>query len=179
MKTYTKIITVEEPRLKIQYDTDTESPREWSNLGYFITETRNYHSAEDTNDHIRLLKRDIPCEIGDKVLAIYPVYKYEHGGVSYHLGTAKGFDYSNCGFYIVTDKTVKELGTSKKDFKKVIENEINTYNKYVNGEVYGFILYDKKGEIEDSSWGYYDIEDIRTALPKEWKKEKLKEYIIY
>lgn len=191
-KTYTK--TIEEPRLIIKHEDSPESPREWSNLGYFITVDRNYRSpdkhpelenivkvsgeeATSQEQHIELIKKMTKEIIGEKVIAIYPIVRYEHSNVYYSLGTKHGFDYSNNGFYIVTDKTAKELGTPKKSFEKVIKQELEVYNKYANGEVLGFTLYDSEGEIEDSCYGFYSIEDIREHLPKEWKDENLTDYL--
>ena len=194
MKTYTKTTTTEEPQLVISYYENTESPREWSNLGYFITKDSNYNSpdknevlkrivantgdiAKDQEEHIKLIKKEVEEQTDEKVIAIYPVVKYEHSGVSYSLGTNHGFDCSNNGFYIVTDKTAKEVGTAKKDFKRIIEGEIETYNQYANGNVYCFTLYDEDGELEDSCSGFYSIEAIREHLPKSWKNEDLNEYL--
>lgn len=194
--TYTEVKT--KPKLEISYCDITDSPREWSNLGYFITCDRDYHSpdndshskdiksiiettaelADSQERHIELIKAEIEEYENEKVLAIYPIVKYEHGGVSYSLGTVHGFDYSNNGFYIITDKTQKEVGTEQKDFEKVIEGELDNYNKYINGEVYQFCLYDESGEVEDSCGGFYDIEDIREYLPDIWKNEELKDYLV-
>lgn len=194
MKTYAK--TIEDLRLKISYDTDAESPRRWDNLGYFYTLEGSHRSpdgnssdiyqimvetsgeAMDTAEHEKLIKSRINKETDEKVLAIYPVIRYEHGNVSYTLGIGKGFDVSNCGFYIVTDKTQKLLGTPKKSFEKVIADELKTYSQWCNGEVYGFTLYDEDGNLDNSSWGYYDIEDIRSVLPHEWDNENLADYFI-
>ena len=194
MKTYKKIVTTEEPLLLIEYEEGPESPREDTNLGYFITVDRNYYSpdeneelqqiikamgyeAKDVADHMELITKKINEETDEKVMAIYLVAKYEHSGVVYSLGSKHGFDFSNNGFYIVTDKTQKEHGAKKKDFEMFINEEINMYNKYVNGEILRFTLFDKDGEVEDSCCGFYDVEHIREYLPKEWKKEDLNEYI--
>jgi hypothetical protein len=59
----------------------------------------------------------------------------------------------------------------------VIKSELETYTKWANGEVYGFTLYDDKGELEDSCYGFYDIDDIKEHLPAEWKDEDLTAYI--
>lgn len=194
MKTIKQTITKEIPKLEISYDNDTESPRSWSNLGWFITVDRNYHSPDKNEmienvvkrtgeeatsqaEHMKLIKEELESESNIKVLAIYPIVKYEHSGVSYSLGTVHNFDYSNNGFYIITDKTAKELGTDKKDFEKVIKQELEVFNKWINGEVYSFCLYDDNGEVADSCGGFYDIEDIREYLPEEWSKEDLSEYI--
>jgi hypothetical protein len=186
MKTYTK--TIEEPCLVIEHDTDAESPRQWDNLGFFFTKERGYkspdgtvfplyhimtnteESARDTAHHMELMKEEARAQ-GIKIKYIYPVYRYEHGNVVYKRGTAQGFDCSNCGFYIVTDES------TKKECEAIIDRELETYTQWCNGEVYGFTLHNERGEVEDSCWGFYDIEDIREHLPKEYADEDLREYI--
>lgn len=196
MKTYTKQTTTTEPRLIITHDDDTTSPREDSNLGYFITVDRNYYSpdkhsvlekiikdsgeiATSQAEHIKLIKEYIELDYKgeEKVIAIYPIVKYEHSGVSYSLGSKKGFDYSNNGFYIITDKTQKETGIKAKDFEKFIKAELETYNSWVNGETYRFCLYDEQGEVIDSCGGFYDLKTIKEYLPEDWKDEDLTDYI--
>jgi hypothetical protein len=182
----------EYPRLKIGYDFCAESPRKWSNIGYFVTVDRNY-SSPDTNEaireiiedtatrsnveeHIQAIKKRIKDDLGENVVYITPVTKYEHSSVSYSMGVQRGFDYSFNGFYIVTEKTLKEFGAEEKDIEKVIKGELETYNSYANGEVYSFNLYDETGELMESCGGFYDIEDIRESLPEEFKGEDLNEY---
>jgi hypothetical protein len=194
MKTYTKTTTSTEPKLVIEYDENCDSPREWSNLGYFITVDRNYHSpdkneniesivkhsgevAESQAEHIALIENAINKQGNEKVLAIYPIVKYEHSGISYSLGTIHNFDYSNNGFYIITEKTQKEVGVLKKNWEKCIKNELEVFNKWINGECYQFCLYNEQGEVEDSCGGFYDIEDIRDSLPEEYKDEDLSDYV--
>lgn len=190
--------TVEKPRLEITYNSDSNSPREWSNLGKFIVISGRYNSpdndetfisivketsqnATSQENHIDLIKKEIE-DLGDKVLYITPICRYEHGGVAYSIGTRHGFDYSNNGFYIVTEETLKgicEPLSSDEEYEKQISNEIETYNQWVNGEVYAFILYDENGEQEDSCCGFYAIEDIKEYLPEEFKDEDLEQYLKY
>lgn len=195
MKTITRTTTQTVNQLEIRYCDCVESPREWINLGYFITIDKNYDSPDNNEDiinivkytgeiadsqeeHIELIKKEIENNLDEKVIAIYPITKYEHGRTYYSLGTIHGFDNSNNGFYIITEKTQKEVGIKKEDFEKEIKRELDIYNKYINGEVYEFILYDNNGEVADACSGFYDIEDIREYLPEEWKNEKLEEYLI-
>lgn len=196
MLTYKKIINA--PRLVIKYDQDAENPRKWDgNLGYFITcfgyspDKNDYmerivkqtgYKSESQEQHIKEIKIAFEDELSKgKVLAIYPVVKYEHGGVSYSLGTKHGFDYSNNGFYIITEHSFKNSGYNKKGddvFKEGIESELRSYNDWVNGNIYCFTLYDENGELLESVGGFYDIEEIRNYLPEEFKNEKLEEYFI-
>jgi hypothetical protein len=190
MKTYTKQITETKPRLLIEPDLYPQSPRYWSNLGYFITIDRNYSSPDNNPEltdiiettgqqaisqaeHIELIKKS---DYTEKIIAVYPIVKHEHSAVSYSLGSANGFDYSNNGFYIITDKTQKEIGTPKSRFEKVIKQELQEYSQYANGKVYSFILYDKNGEQIDSCTGFYNIDEIKSNLPKEWEKENMQDY---
>lgn len=197
MKTIEKTTTQTINQLKITYDEHGESPREWSNLGYFITCDNNYRSPDNVQylqdiiretgqeatsqeDHMDLIKKSyVSLGYEGKIIAIYPIVKYEHSGVVYSLGTKHGFDYSNNGFYIITDKQQGEYKTPKKDFETIIKQELEVYNKYANGEVYAYALFDDAGEIVDSCGGFYDIEDIRENLPEEWKDETLSDYITY
>ena len=200
MKTFKKIETIQKPMLVIEYDDSVPSPREDTNLGYFITVDSKLNSpdtkeqlenimrasgdeAQNQEDHIQIMANLINTETNEQVIAIYPITKYEHSGISFSLGTTKGFDNSNNGFYIITDKTLKEFdeGLSKNTGgqKDVIQAELEEYNKWINGEVYRFTLYDNKGEEIDACGGFYDLEAVQQNLPVDWAKEDLNDYIIY
>ena len=193
MKTFQATVT--SPQLVIEHDDSPESPREWDNVGYFITAERNHgcpdnnqeleeivretqHSATNTESHMALVKSEVETELKEKVLYIAPVYRHEHGNVIYRRGTAEGFDVSNCGFYIVTDKTYKDFPADIKHVEHNIDAELAMYTNWCNGEVYRFTLLDEDGEYVDGCGGFYDIEDIRERLPEEWKEEPLEQYVV-
>jgi len=127
---------------------------------------------------------------------IEPISKYEHGAINYYLGDQKKcqFDSGIAGFYIITKDSLKACYGSKrpknKTLSKHIKAEIEIYNNWANGEVFGFMLeeIDKREidgkefinkEIIDSCWGFYDIEDIREYLPDSFENADLKDYLIY
>lgn len=194
MKTFTK--TIESSRLEIMYDNYASSPRSYDNLGYFITVQRNKvcpdggnvpeieqivkdtaDMVQNTEEHMNEIIMRIKGDIGEEVLAIYPVYCYEHGNVSYKRGTAHGFDFSNCGYYIITHKTQDKLGTNAQDFERIVDAELEEYTAWANGEVYAYNLYDEQGEEIEQKGGFYGLEDIRAELPEEWSKENLSDYL--
>ena len=159
-----------------------------SELYQIMLETED--EAENTEHHIKLIKaraaeafkQSAPKDGNSHdeslhVIDIYPVYRYEHGNVYYKRGTAQGFDYSNCGFYIVTAQGLSGGTFTDEDIKKNIDAELETYSQWCNGEIYQFALYDESGELEDSCGGFYDIEDIREYLPEDWEKEDLTQYL--
>lgn len=195
MKTYQAVC--EKPLLEIFYD-DVNNPREeQDNLGYFYTLEGKYISpdgkdtdiyrimietgqnASNEQNHILEMTRRINAETDEKVEAVYPVYRYEHGNVLYRRGSVTGFDYSNCGFYIITDKTHSNYGKHAKPIEALIDGELEEYTAWANGEVYGFRLYGQDGNEIDACGGFYDLESIKEYLPKEWKNENLNDYIKY
>lgn len=194
MKTYTKTTTTQEPRLVISYDPFADSPREDSNLGYFVTCDRDYNSpdrmielmriiketgeeAKDQTEHMELIKKEFESIGEDKIIKIYPVYKYEHSGLVYRRGTAHGWDYSNNGFYIITEQSAKEIGADPKDFESIIDGELDRYTKWANGEVYRVDIYDEDGELQDCQSGFYSLEEAKESLPAEFQGEDLDQYL--
>lgn len=194
MKTFKKII--KKPRLKIYYDS-IESPRlDNSNVGFLTIVSNKRNSpdekfyeivsntaslAHNTNHHIELIKSEIEKNFNEKVLFVYPINTYEHSNISFSIGTKNGFDFSNNGFFIVTEESNKSIFGSSVDeteIKNCIENELSMYSQWCNGEIYAFKLFNKKGKLVDSMTGFYSIDDIMAYLPDSWKNENLKNYLI-
>ena len=192
MKTFKQ--TIEKPRLEIRPDELAENPRHFSNLGYFLTKDSKHISpdewqapqiqeimvetakrVENQEEHIEQMAKQIREETDEEVVAIYPIAKYEHSGVTYKLGNFSGFDHSQNGFYIITEQSRKKI--TEKDFEQTIKAELEEYNKWANRETWEFVLYDENGRFEDQKGGYYYYEDIRADLPEEWKNERLEDYI--
>jgi len=188
---------VEKPMLKISFDEMAENPRRYSNnIGYFIT-VENKHYSPDNNktlgsivktafeissslkEHIKEICSLIKENLNEEVLYIKPITRFEHDGIEYLLGKHNGWDYSLCGFYIVTNKTLEEYGVKIDKVEGIIKTEIKNYNTWLNGEVYYFVLYDKDGNIEESVGEFYNINEIYRYLPDEWKSENLRDYLVY
>lgn len=117
------------------------------------------------------------------LVLIKPIRAYEHSGIA--LSTSDSYPFNDrwdsyfAGFIFVTKETIfKECsGITEENWKEradeYIEGEIETYNQYFSGEIYGYILTKKEtqqekcphcGEVlseceEDvevqSCWGFY------------------------
>ena len=161
--------------IKIYQDENPISPREWDNICEFHCSHRkynlgdkefNYHDGQDCIEAITERKRN-----GDLVL---PLYMYDHSGITISLCTFYGrlsqghaeFDSGIVGFVVVPRKKMleefgKKLFTPKLKEKalEIAQNEVDTYDQYLRGDVYGYVIDDGDG---DSCWGYYG--DIKYAI---------------
>lgn len=194
MKTYTK--TIAAPRLVIKHDENATNPREIETcLGHFITcETRSSspdrdkilesivrlsgEESENLAEHQQKITDEMEANGYGKVLATYPIFKIEHGNVAYKLGSSFDWDSSNCGFYIVTDQTLKNMPEPREEWDRIIKDELDVYTSWANGEVYCFTLYDENGKEEESfSGGFYSLNSVKDELGKEWKSENMEDYL--
>ncbi len=177
--------------LEIFQDENAESPRDWDNLGKMELFHRDYNFPHEGGfkDDPEGLKEYL--NKSGEVAVWLSVYMYEHSGVA--LSTGNGYPFNDpwdaglVGFIYATKEDIKKEYNIKRitevTLKKVIEllkGEVETYSKYLNGEVYGFILSkvstcnhgdEHKDEI-DSCWGFFDPEDIISDMEdaEEWKK---------
>ena len=157
--------------LKFTQDSTPDSPREWDNLGSFYTTKNN-----------RYIKREIEIEDFDfgsnagsdtkrlsklGYIAI-PVSVYDHSGWTVFTGVSSGWDSGWIGFYVVSREKIRATFGCKRISKKLLErvknqleNEVETYDRYIQGDIWGFEI-TKDGEYLDSCWGFYGEDDFET-----------------
>jgi hypothetical protein len=106
----------------------------------------------------------------DFPLVWLPLYLYDHSGIT--MSTAPfscPWDSGQVGYIFVTYKDAQKeygLDPSSEDFveqvKKRLRNEVNTYDCYLRGDVYGYEvsqkLDDDEDEEVDSCYGFYGEE---------------------
>lgn len=186
-------------RIEVHYDTDAESPREWDNLGTIIYSSRRYTLGDincDIDNHLYGLCTDIhpdfPEEqfeehgwrILEKYYHILPVYAYIHSGVALSTGRFScPWDSGQSGFiYCLKEKMMDSIEDySEERAEEILKSEIETFSKFLNGEVYGFLVIDEETEeTVDSCFGYYEdydgypLEEARNyARFNQKEKEKL------
>lgn len=158
--------------IKIEYDDINESPRNWDNIGTMICFHKRYDLGDKHNfrhedyNNWEEMQEAIKKEFGKCI--ILPLYLYDHSGLSLKTflhGFHGAWDCGKVGFIVCSyAKAKKEFilkkGQSiKKRIEKCLLNEIETYSKYLNGEVYYFKIEDKDGETIDSCGGWYEEND--------------------
>jgi len=169
---------------KILYDGDAMNPRtEMSNVGTIICKSNKYGLGDENQtadmddcnswDEVEKLIRK---EYGRDAIML-PVYIYDHSGITINTtGFSCGWDSGRIATIVVSrEKARKEYGMkriTKSNLEKVLnylKGEIETYDQYLTGEVYGYSITEQmvtdEGEEYDedreSCWGYYGMECIK------------------
>ena len=164
--------------LEIHTDDDAESPRQWDNMGTMICSHKRHILGDDMVESSEELNEILREE---KPVIHMPLYLYDHGGITMSTGDYSDRWDSGCVGMIYTTREkildcytgwdgMKRLPMKKRLTKKMLEEaresliqEVKTYAKYLEGNVYGYILYNKSKcdhneehlEHEDSCFGFY------------------------
>lgn len=182
--------------LEIEQDTNPENPREWDNVGKMVCFHKRYRLGDnhDYNKDDYQSWDELEAAIREKenVVAILPIFMYDHSGITISTSSFScKWDSGQIGFIFATKERLEYIGCKESDAEKILENEIEQYDQFVTGDVYGFRIYkvdkcnlghEHETEIE-SCWGFYG-DDIYTngimdyvsptLLPDSMKKEKEK-----
>ena len=162
---------------EIVQDTDPTNPREWDNIATIICGHKRYNLGDkhdykqDDFDSWEEVKEQIESDY--KVLMIKPLYMYDHSGIT--ISTSPfgcQWDSGQIGWVFIDEKKLQYItgdssGHNETNLEEIIDSEIKTYDKYIQGECYGYKIYEvetcslgheHKTEL-DSCWGYYDEDD--------------------
>lgn len=163
-------------RIRIEQDTDPESPGEWDNVGKIA-----YRSSRETlgTENVSSERLDeISAGIRDGSLIGLPVYAFVHSGST--IATTPfncPWDSGQSGFvYCTKEKAIKEFGKKvftaevREQALKCLQGEVEAFAQYLEGDIYGVIvervIRDKDGdetdtETLDSCWGFYGLDYAR------------------
>ncbi len=159
---------VGEYTINIVIDIHPENPRDWDNLGTFIGRHRKYVSPDRIPNGF---------ELDTDVHIFLPVWLYDHSGTCYIAAHYNPFscpwDSGQFGYiFVAKDKVREEFGVkriSAKLRKKVeacLKAEVEAYNRYADGEVYGYEIV-KDGGVQDSCYGFFDTPEEVMKLAEE------------
>jgi len=160
-------------KVKVVQDESPSSPRHDDNLGTMVC----FHSRYDLGDKHDYDHKDYggweemltAIDKRENACIILPLFLLDHSGITM---ATKDFndrwDSGQVGYIFVSKKKVREEYSVKRITKaiaekacKVLEAEVETYDQYLRGDVYGFEIWrlgkksGKEKEMIDSCWGYY------------------------
>lgn len=140
--------------------------------------------AEEMADELDICEKMQLLEDTGEIVTL-PISMYEHSGITLWLGSKWShfdaqWDCSSIGFaYIEKSTAEKEMPQRKladgqeNDWKKwaydMMEGEMKTYDQYLRGEVYGYMIEDEDGEEASDDllcgcWGFYGDEGKEEML---------------
>jgi hypothetical protein len=148
--------------IEIYYDESPESPREWDNIGTIMTK----ENSRILNNESDIGEEELDELIEqDKAHAI-DIYAYSHCGTIISTSPFScPWDSGKAGYIYVTKEKWESEGREnwedKKELDRHLKCEIETLDKYMQGDVYGYVI--KEGEDElDSCWGFYGLDHCIT-----------------
>jgi hypothetical protein len=181
---------VEGLTVRIVQDPDPQDPREDDNLGTMVCWHRRATLGDgglytrkgmeqfkfaEPQDYYRW--KELTSEDGDPVAVELPLSLYEHGGMTMWAGRpGEGPPGTNCqwdsgqvGYIFVTrKKALADMGwklltmTRLQKLTEILTSEVKTYDQFLQGDIYGYVVEDVEGESLDSCWGFYGMEEVRS-----------------
>lgn len=162
--------------VEVVVDESPDNPRDWDNLGTMVCFHGRYrlgdkhdYSDNDYNGWDEMKKDIIKNE---NVGVILPLYLYDHSGITISTSPFScRWDSGQIGFiFISKKKMLEEYGGKivtqklKERVEGYLKSEVETYDRYLQGDVYGYKVYkvdnEDKEEVE-SCYGYYgEVEEV-------------------
>ena len=124
-----------------------------------------YHEYDGWDDLQKAIVKD------EDPAVILPLYFLDHSGQSISLSpfVGHGWDYGRVGFVFVSKEDVRNEYRAKRMSKRILElatsvlkAEVETYDKYMKGEVYKFKVF-KNEELIDECTGFFGQEECLEA----------------
>ena len=163
--------------IRIIADRDPESPREWSNLGRMVCWHRRYNlgdwgKGQRHPEHCDGTPFPDPSDFRDwwkengKGGVILPLFLYDHSGLTISTGRFScPWDSGQVGYIYATRQMIlNEFGgkivTAKRrsQVEHNLQQEVEAYDQYLTGDVWGFVIEDSEGNSLESCWGFFGSE---------------------
>lgn len=166
--------------INVAQDPDPMDPRkEFDNLGTMVCFHRRYNLGDEHDLRAEDftgwedMKQHLRKSLG--AVIILPLYLYDHGGLRMKVGSFQGmlpqghaeFDSGPVGFIYITEEKIKEEGLDDRTPDKIedlLRSEVNVYDDYLSGAVYGYQVIDADGEEIHSCWGFYGYDHNKSGL---------------
>lgn len=148
--------------ISIVYDDDPINPRtEYENMGTMVCFHRRYKLGDDHGLSIESAK-ELMSKVEKSGGVVLPLFLYNHSGITMNTtGFSCPWDSGQVGFIYVDAETIRKEYNVKRISKRIREKvtdhlkcEVEIYDRFLTGEVYGFII-EKDGEKVDSFFGYF------------------------
>jgi len=158
---------------KLYQDEDPSSPKDWDQLGTLVTWHREYCFDED-GKKVFGSPQDFLERAGAEGWIYLPVGMIDHSGISLYVGSGAhvmdygGWDSGQIGFIYTTPKRIEEMGTPRDGVEACLAGEVETWDQFVTGDIYGYVIEGPSdGDSDshrDSCWGFYGFEEAKREM---------------
>lgn len=171
--------TIEYKGYKILVKQDVDpcmNPREdFDNLCTMVCFHRGYNLGDSVKKHGFNRPEELVEFLKTTPTVKLALYLLDHSGITMSTGRfgcdPGGWDTSHVGYIYVTYEALKkEFGwkgvspTCVKKAKEILEAEVETYDQYITGDVYGYEIVEPDGTDKDSCWGYFGSDHEKSGL---------------
>lgn len=151
--------------ITIDYDDNAESPREWSESPFTMA---CYHSKYNLGDSKAPSREELEDIIKSDLYIKLPLYLLDHSGLSISTGGFScSWDSGQVGIiYISLEDANKHFGNYEvEQIEKYMRSEVSTYDDYLTGNVYNYLIEDKDGEsVNGGCSGFYGYDHEKSGL---------------
>ena len=148
--------------VKVVQDDNPMNPRtEWDNLCTMVCFHRRYNLGDMNHGFTPDSIREYLSE-NKKTVFWKPLYLYDHSGITISTGPFScPWDSGQVGYiFVERDRFLKEFGfkrmskKAKERLEVLLTGEVEDYDNFLTGEVYGYMVEDETGDVIDSCWGF-------------------------
>jgi len=140
--------------IKIEQDLDPLHPRtDEEPLGHMFCIHRRYNIG----DKHHLSVEELMEIASDPKNVCLPIFAYEHSGITISTSAFScPWDSGQIGIiYMTEDEVKKEYNGDIDRAIKGLKSSVEYYDQYLTGDVWGYTIEDKEGNVLDSCWGFY------------------------
>lgn len=153
--------------IKIYQDEDAQNPRrDYDQFAHMVCFYRRY----DLGDKHNMSMEELQEIIERKDVVSLPLFLYDHGGITISTGPFScPWDSGQVGYIYVTHEEILKNWGGKRVTKALrqkaidlMKSEVKGYDDYLTGNVYGYVIEDREGNVIESCWGFigdYDGKD--------------------
>jgi hypothetical protein len=165
--------------VRIVQDTDPQNPRtDFENFGHMVCFHRRYALGDKHSMSVGEAKEFVE-RIEKDGAVVLPLFLYDHSGITMRTSPFScPWDSGQVGFIYAEKEDIRKNWMRKRVTEKLREQarellvaEVETYDQYLTGDVYGFIVEDADGKELDSCWGHFGLKWAKEAATDAAKSE--------
>lgn len=151
-------------KYRLEQDVNPLNPRtEYDNAGTMVCWHRRYNLG-DKHDFSSPADFDQWWKENGKGGIRLPLFLYDHSGLTMNTrGFSCPWDSGQVGWIYATRETILKEWAAPKRISKLardkaetyLRGEVETFDQYLTGDVWGYVIEDDDGNHLDSCWGFY------------------------